>query len=195
MTEEFGFTTEDSQNIQNDVNIEGSDQLHILGEEEPFSRQTAPFVPSESSDVLTAFEIRSKTPFSCVTNEGRESVALSTDVADLVVISLSEIDSFTQKIDVDNGFSKTQRGVDNYLEVHDGVPFLGKEHSSYTQSQIDRLNDWADQALKDEKWHYDRAEAASDRGDEVAAKKHIQAAKQCHNEYDKYMRSIKAWEG
>ena len=195
MTEEFGFTTEDSQNIQNDVNIEGSDRLLILGEVDPFSQQKDPFVPSESSDALTAFEDISQTPFS-VKNEGSDGVALSIDVTAPEVISLSEIDSYTPKIDNENELSNPQGGAENHLnKSHDGVPFLGKEQSSYTQSQIDRLNDWADQALKDEKWHYDRAEAASDRGDEVAAKKHIQAAKQCHNEYNKYMRSIKAWKG
>ena len=56
--------------------------------------------------------------------------------------------------------------------------------SSYAQSQINRLNKWAEEAIEDEKWHYDQAEDASSRGDEEAARKHIQAAKQRHDDYN-----------
>lgn len=177
MIDDFDFPMDSVENGHEDFTIDEFNQEFVEVSTEYWSQPCESFSSSESLD---NFIVPGSMPSSLIP-QGEENVADemggATGTLEPATIDLNDID--------------------NHLKPHDDVPFLGKEHehSSYTQSQIDRLNKWADDALKDEKWHYDRAEDASDRGDEAAARKHIQAAKQCHDDYNKYMRSIKAWEG
>ena len=189
MIDDFDCSIDDAMDSNNELNTNVVDQL--LAQEELVlpSQTTTHFVPFDTStDTPSLLNIPN------VEDEKISCSLYSTDVIMAEAIDLNDIDNPSVDKKNDDEVSVGMEGEDN-MRPHDGVPFLGKEPSSYAQSQINRLNKWAEEAIEDEKWHYDQAEDASSRGDEEAARKHIQAAKQRHDDYNKYMRSIKAWKG
>lgn len=189
MIDDFDCSIDDAMDSNNELNTNVVDQL--LAQEELVlpSQTTTHFVPFDTStDTPSLLNIPN------VEDEKISCSLYSTDEIKSETIDLNDIDGPSFEIKNDNEFNGGLEDEEN-MKPHDGVSFLRKEPSSYAQSQIDRLNKWAEEAIEDEKWHYDQAEDASCRGDEEAARKHIQAAKQRHDDYNSYMRSIKAWKG
>lgn len=58
---------------------------------------------------------------------------------------------------------------------------------------FDYYSDKADEAFEKEDWHYDRAEKASARGDEEAAKDHIERAKAWHDDGEDFLKTARIY--